>query len=254
MKPPVRANPDQVWVFFSLEPWANYRNQFPRENWNSVFNWTYTYERKSDFHAEYGSLRRRQQLRKYDWNEVMSQKTKKVLWFVSNCGGTSNRMKYVEELKKYIPIDIFGRCGKGKCTVDGHDDKCYRKYKFYLSFESTFCKDYVTEKFFKTFQYNRHIIPVVRGNGDYAKHYPKDTFLNTADFRSPKDLAAHLLYLDRNSTAYLDLLTTHAQYEHVLFTKNSCEMCVNLHTLDQHRKSYPDISSWMDNCDSRKDY
>ncbi|XP_071105287.1 glycoprotein 3-alpha-L-fucosyltransferase A-like [Haliotis cracherodii] len=251
---PLRIHPDQVWVFFTLEPWANYRNQFPGENWNSVFNWTYTYERKSDFHASYGHLRRRQKLSTINWNQVMRLKTKKVLWFVSNCGGSSNRMQYVDELKKYIPVDIIGDCGRPNCTVDGKEDSCYRQYKFYLSFESNFCKDYVTEKFLKTFQNDRHIIPVVRGNGDYAKHYPKDTYLNTADFRSPKDLGAHLSYLDKNTSVYLDLLKTHAQYEKVPFKPNSCEMCISLHTLDQHRKSYPDISGWMDTCESRKDY
>ncbi|XP_067671524.1 3-galactosyl-N-acetylglucosaminide 4-alpha-L-fucosyltransferase FUT3-like [Haliotis asinina] len=251
---PVRSSPGQVWIFFAQEPWTNYRPRFPTKNWNSIFNWTLTYQRHSDFWAPYGLLRHQPGQKEPDWNKVMALKTKKVLWFASNCKTSSKREEYVDQLKKYIPIDIFGRCGKSdvNCTTGSKsdEDSCFAQYKFYLSFESTFCKDYVTEKFFKTFQRDRHIIPVVRGNGDYAKHYPKDTFLNTADFRSPKDLAAHLLYLDRNSTAYLNLLKTHAQYKYHSAGRKVCEMCIRLHRLGQHRQSYRDISGWMDTCDN----
>ncbi|XP_046569707.1 3-galactosyl-N-acetylglucosaminide 4-alpha-L-fucosyltransferase FUT3-like [Haliotis rubra] len=251
---PVRSSPDQVWIFFAQEPWTNYNYRFPRKNWNSIFNWTLTYQRHSDFWAPYGLLRHQPDQKQPDWNKVMALKTKKVLWFVGNCKSGSKREEYVNELKKYIPIDIFGRCGRPQlyCTAGSEwdEDKCFKQYKFYLAFESNFCKDYVTEKFFKTFQRGRRIIPVVRGNGDYAKHYPKDTFLNTADFRSPKDLAAHLLYLDRNSTAYIELLKTHAQYKYHSAGRKLCEMCIRLHRSGKHRQSYPNISAWMDTCDN----
>ncbi|XP_071105286.1 3-galactosyl-N-acetylglucosaminide 4-alpha-L-fucosyltransferase FUT3-like [Haliotis cracherodii] len=254
---PLRSSPDQVWILFAQEPWANYRSLFPAQNWNGIFNWTLTYQRHSDFWVPYGVLRYQRSQKQPDWNKLMKLKTKKVLWLVGNCKALSKREEYVEELKKYIPVDIVGRCGRSNvnCTSGNitDEDKCLEQYKFYLSFESTLCKDYVTEKFFKTFQRDRHIIPIVRGNGDYAKHYPKDTYLNTADFRSPKDLAAHLLYLDKNSTAYLDLLKTHALYRHHSAGRKICDMCISLHTLDQHRKSYPDISGWMDRCDNVTD-
>ena len=53
----------------------------------------------------------------------------------------------------YQQVDIYGGCGQLKCRRDAQDkDSCYktlaRDYKFYLSFENSLCKDYVTEKFF----------------------------------------------------------------------------------------------------------
>ena len=58
-----------------------------------------------------------------------------------------------QELRKYISVDIFGACGqKEKCPRDS--EQCFRdierSYKFYLSFENSFCKEYITEKFWKT--------------------------------------------------------------------------------------------------------
>jgi hypothetical protein len=41
------------------------------------------------------------------------------------------------------------------------------RYYFYLAFENSLCKDYITEKFFDAM--SRDVVPVVRGGGDYAK-------------------------------------------------------------------------------------
>ena len=53
---------------------------------------------------------------------------------------------------RYINVDIYGRCGKLTCRKSD-EKRCGEMldtdYKFYLSFENSLCKDYVTEKFFK---------------------------------------------------------------------------------------------------------
>jgi len=46
---------------------------------------------------------------------TVKNKTKLVAWIVSNCDATSGRGRYVEELKKHIAIDIYGKCGSLKC-------------------------------------------------------------------------------------------------------------------------------------------
>jgi hypothetical protein len=69
-------------------------------------------------------------------------------------------------MQNYIPVDVFGGCGK-KCPdkfKDGRESRDCKliiatEYKFYLAFENSLCKDYVTEKFFRILKYN--IIPVV---------------------------------------------------------------------------------------------
>jgi hypothetical protein len=73
-----------------------------------------------------------------------------VAWLVSNCRESNNRQKYAHELQKYIPVDIYGKCGTMKCPRS-KENKCLemldRDYKFYLAFENANCKDYITEKF-----------------------------------------------------------------------------------------------------------
>lgn len=122
-------------------------------------------------------------------------KTKKVAWFVSNCGARNGRLNYAHELQKHIQVlkfsdekpkknlisflflhiqiinpfpqvDIYGSCGAFKCSRNS-PNKCFeilnRDYKFYLAFENSNCKDYITEKFFVN-ALNRNILPIVMGN------------------------------------------------------------------------------------------
>lgn len=79
---------------------------------------------------------------------------------ISNCGGNSFRMKAIERLEKAgITIDKFGSCfGK---RFAGSKQDLLRKYKFYLAFENSIEKDYVTEKYFQALVAGA--VPVVIG-------------------------------------------------------------------------------------------
>ena len=89
--------------------------------------------------------------------DYTKNKTKFALWYVSNCdsAGTHYRNELVKELRKYIPIDVFGSVGE--CSEVGQkQDPCYHNqtcshqmmssYKFYLSFENSQCNYYITGK------------------------------------------------------------------------------------------------------------
>ena len=83
--------------------------------------------------------------------DMAANKTKAVAWFVSNCGARNGRLNYAKELSKYIEVDIYGACGTKRCPrVQSNTcfDMLNRDYKFYLAFENSNCKDYITEKFF----------------------------------------------------------------------------------------------------------
>lgn len=80
-----------------------------------TFNWTATYRRDSDIVAPYerwtfynDKIKQIPQEKNYAAN-----KTKKVAWFVSNCGARNERLAYARELQKYIqvltPVTIFFR-------------------------------------------------------------------------------------------------------------------------------------------------
>lgn len=69
-------------------------------------------------------------------------------WFVSNCYARNGRQNYAQELKKHLQVDVYGSCGNLRCPrFSGPcSDMLKKKYFFYLAFENSNCKDYITEK------------------------------------------------------------------------------------------------------------
>ncbi|XP_022241074.1 glycoprotein 3-alpha-L-fucosyltransferase A-like [Limulus polyphemus] len=118
-----------------------------------VINWTATYRHDSDIVAPYEKFilydKKVQALKQKQ--DYTAKKTKKVAWFVSNCAARNGRLQYARELAKYIELDIYGTCGAKRCPRTSAK-KCFdmldKEYKFYLAFENSNCKDYITEKFF----------------------------------------------------------------------------------------------------------
>lgn len=47
--------------------------------------------------------------------DLLSKKNKTVAWVVSNCDPSSGRRQYVDILKKYINVSIYGKCNKNVC-------------------------------------------------------------------------------------------------------------------------------------------
>ena len=124
-----------------------------------------------------------------------------IAWIVSHCHTSSDREGYVRELQKHISVDIYGHCGNHECP----DGDCLKyiseNYKFYLSFENSLCKDYVTEKFFKAMSYD--ILPIVYGGAKYEEIAPPNSYINVLpNYENPEDLANYLKYLINNETAF----------------------------------------------------
>jgi hypothetical protein len=137
-----------------------------------------------------------------------------ICWASNHCSSTSGREGYVRELLQHIPVEVFtAPCLKNASpehqNMEWNDQrKLWRRYKYYLAFENSRCNDYVTEKFYLALI--RGQLPIVIGAANTAVHAPsKDSFIDTRDFSSPKELAAHLRYLDSNNTAYLQYFQWH---------------------------------------------
>lgn len=75
-----------------------------------------------------------------------------------------------------------------------------REYKFLISFENAALPDYLTEKVFAA--YLAGAVPVYLGDMRAAQRLPPGSFVDAAQFPSPRALARHLLYLDRRDEAY----------------------------------------------------
>ena len=140
----------QVWIYHQLEsPWNSIN--FP-DSLKDQVNWTATYRTDSTIVTPYEkfvpfnpSVRGLHQARDYAAN-----KTKMVAWFVSNCVTKNGRTAYAQELGKYVPVDVYGRCGPLKCSRKSKEcfEKLNEEYRFYLAFENSNCKSYITEKFY----------------------------------------------------------------------------------------------------------
>jgi len=124
-------------------------------------------------------------------------------------------------------------------------------YKFYLSFENSNCRHYITEKLYRNANgYNNLdylVVPIVMGPSreDYEKFAPPASFIHVDDFKSPKDLANYLNSLSSDDTAYL----SYFRWKFVgkfIDTKFMCRVCALLHSISasQRRKSYTDVISW----------
>ena len=75
-----------------------------------------------------------------------------------------------------------------------------KQYKFYLSFENSLCSDYVTEKFFNILKYD--VIPVTFNGADMSQIAPPHSYINTMDFKTPKELAKHLKHIAEDDALY----------------------------------------------------
>ncbi|TMS36778.1 hypothetical protein L596_003862 [Steinernema carpocapsae] len=230
--------PHQLWVMQLLESPENTMNL---SDFNGRINYTASYRYDSDLVTPYGKwvsfehpLRGIRSSRK--------PKTKKVLWLVSHCITNNARMRYANELARYISVDVFGDCGERKLPKEDGIRLLREEYKFYLAFENSNCEQYVTEKFFDNALKNG-AVPIVMGAPleFYESVAPPHSFIHVDQFRSPKELAQYLQYLDSNEEAYNDYFKWQ-RYGEFVDTKFWCRLCSILQQPKQ--KIYADIEQW----------
>ncbi|ELT97101.1 hypothetical protein CAPTEDRAFT_74498, partial [Capitella teleta] len=203
------------WLFFEFEaPPQTWIQRKPLHLIRSIFNLTSTITLDSHIPIIEGHRScflddERYEKQKKDGVDYAVGKGSKVAWFVSNCQTQSRREDYAKELSKYITVDIFGRCGNRSCGKTKNDcDKeiLHKEYKFYLSFESSICESYVTEKLWRLTQHPISAIPIVLGSVNYTNILPDGVYLNIKDFKSPKDLADRLKAIDRDDDKFNDFI------------------------------------------------
>ena len=151
---------------------------------------------------------------------------------VSHCQTQSKRETYVKQLQQHLTVDILGKCGTLRCPYDlerrpknatiSRREACYRllaqTHFFYLSFENSLCEDYVTEKFW--YALRAGIVPVVMGpeREAYERVAPPHSFIHVQDFPGPAELAAYLIFLTHDRTAYEQYLDWRSSYRVLMET------------------------------------
>jgi len=265
--PPSYRPKNQRWIFLVYESPYLANNDYSK--YNGVFNLTATHLSNADFLTTYeGSAQMTWEMNK-DYKIPYSNKTKLAAALISNCwSDNSRRMDFINQLRKYIVVDVYGSCGNKKCPDSPIKSVCKEliasEYKFYFAFENSLCDDYITEKFFAMLKYN--IVPVVLGDikkkymefvsnlNDFYKRFlksekflkkvPSSGFIDVIDFKSPKDLANYLQYLDSNKEVYYKYFewkkyVTFTDY-YRNYTAHSqgvtifCDFCLTLHLEDYY--------------------
>ena len=180
-----------------------------------------------------------------------------VAAFVSNCGASNGRLKYIEQMMKHIKIDSYGTClnnkdGGSKSAAGGwfkSKINLLRRYRFTLAFENSNIEGYVSEKLFQPLIAGS--VPVTMGAPNVQSFGPSEkSLIRSDDFGSPKELAEYLLYLAEHDDEYNEYL----QWKKDGFSKqfkqlidmstihSHCRLCIRLADMYRHDTARSD--SW----------
>ena len=236
--------PHQYWLLFGRESPQNIRVDV---SMNGVFNLTDTYRSDSDMHLAYGALVDRSRELPFEAVVPTRSRRKLVAWIVSHCGAVSWRDAYVRSLSRYIPIDIYGKCGNLTCGTDRRDSAAAKQcisgnYKFYLAPENSLCWEYISEKTWSALSMD--VIPIVIGYANYSKFLPPHSYIDVHDFSSPEKLADYLLRLDSDEDLYNSYFRWKTTQYATTFSDHLCQFCEFLNTKRHVLQIYMDIDKW----------
>ena len=247
---PRYRDPSQVWVMLSQEAPPHLFGWFPP----NFFNWTMSYRRDSTILHTYMSHVKRspeelQNKTRNTQNEAninyFRSKSKMAVVHVSNCADQLQRYKIIRELSKYVKVDEFGHCsGKVVCNSNVPFEKCmniFRPYKFYLAFENTVCRDYISEKFWMA-QNVKHQIPVIAVSQHTTDILPPKSYLNLFDFPSIKALADEMVRVGNNATLFNSYFDWKRYYKPS--PSGFCTFCNALHE-NRAAQSHHDMEAWI---------
>ena len=122
-----------------------------------------------------------------------------------NCKPSNERNEYVKAIDKVIGVFAPSNCFKNMDWPQCGDRECTKvevisEYKIQLAFENGNSPGYVTEKIFQAMQAG--VLPVYMGTVDVANIIPKGSYIDVADFNTPKDVANYLKKVLENEALY----------------------------------------------------
>lgn len=195
--------PGQRWVWMNFESPSH--SPGLRNLAGNLFNWTLSYRADSDVFVPYGYLYPRTHPGDQPLGLVptLARKRGLVAWVVSNWDERQARVRYYHQLSQHVSVDVFGRGGHRRPVPHIGLLHTVARYKFYLAFENSQHLDYITEKLWRN-ALLAGAVPVVLGpdRANYERFVPRGAFIHVDDFPSASSLAAYLLFLDRNPSAY----------------------------------------------------
>lgn len=241
---PLTRTRSQKYVFVNMEPPVPQDRQRLHFAAKNFYNWTMTYRLDSDIYkSNWYVVQKKTKYKMPDMNFIKSRK-KSVAWLASNCDRNDTRNKFVKKLNKYIPVDVYGSCGNMTCPASGD---CYRmlekNYKFLLSLERFYCRDYTSDALLSAMEKN--LVPIVYGGGNYVKVAPPHSYINTESFKNPERLANYLKYLEQDVDSYLLFFQWKKSYKiDKTVDSAACKLCKMLHDKKEATKTYDNVDEW----------
>ncbi|NXA40485.1 FUT7 fucosyltransferase, partial [Eudromia elegans] len=236
-KLPKEKPPGQNWLWVSLESPTNTK---ALAGWKQTFNWVMTYRRDSDIFMPYGKL-----VPNRSATVNIPKKTRLVSWVISNYRRTQKRAEIYRNLSRYLHVDLYGKATKKPLCKDCLLPMTSRS-RFYLAFENSIHRDYITEKVWRN-SLLAGTVPVVLGppRANYEQFVPADSFIHVDDFESLAELATFLKTM--NASRYRQFFAWQQSYSVKLYAdwrERLCTICTKYPGLPQGHV-YPDLESWF---------
>ncbi|KAM9794508.1 alpha-(1,3)-fucosyltransferase 7 isoform X1 [Syngnathus typhle] len=233
--------PGQRWAWISLE--SPVHNGDLRKFAGS-FNLTISYRRDADITIPYGERLAKEAEEENPVQDVARNKSFLACWVVSNYRSHYRRSQIFEELRAIIPVKVYGRWSKTKLTPEALLPTISRCY-FYLAFENSEAKDYITEKLWRN-AYLSGAVPVVLGAPvqDYKDLAPPHSFIHVDEFASVKELAEYLLQVAGDQKRYSEYFLWKKNWKvknTVKWSERLCKICFS-HL--PPNKVYADLAAW----------
>lgn len=199
---PLQKKPGQIWIAWSMECEANYSPLLSNKGFMKFFDLTMTYHLDADVPLPYVQYEFQEELRKPPQVKVPG---KIVNAFISSSVDGSGREEYLREFMKHIEVHSYGKTMNNRVLSPdtGRQSKLdtLQHYMFTLAFENAIARDYVTEKFYDPLLAGS--VPVYLGAPNIEDFAPGDhCFVNAADYPDPHALAAYLLAVSKDESAY----------------------------------------------------
>lgn len=207
-----------------------------------------------------------------EWHLAFYKRKRQAVWAASNC--RSNRIQHALRLHEHFHVHVLGRCSgyferpgsflpldldnflsnseSLDCQRESDCEKrLFAESKFYLSFESRNCTDYITEKFWRILRTD--MIPVVLQPSKevYEQVAPPESFIHAQDFGfDMKKLAAYLHSVSTDFKLYLKHHAWKFEYNVVFSSRQSerrrlCELCAKLNT-ETSEIYYTRMANWFE--------
>ncbi|XP_042819732.1 alpha-(1,3)-fucosyltransferase 7 [Panthera tigris] len=227
----------QPWVWASMESPSHTRGL---GRLGGIFNWVLSYRRDSDIFVPYGRLEPHA-----GPAPPLPPKSGTAAWVVSNLQERQRRVQLYRQLAPHLRVDVFGRAsGRPLCA------SCLlptvAPYLFYLAFENSQHRDYITEKFWRN-ALAAGTVPVVLGppRATYEAFAPADAFVHVDDFGTVRELASFLVGM--NQSRYRRYFAWRDRLRVRLFgdwRERFCAICTHYPRLPRDRV-YRDLKGWF---------